>query len=356
MGRLTTLHEAANVPKISARTHDLTTKQVASIAGSAGAQSWGYAREAAVGSLLSIARTNGAATPRFTSPKRGPGYQMTSYNVDGASNRLVRHDSAGRLVMEGTRTYTWDEFSSLTTVRESGQLLEALQYDGLGRLVARWNHLGLVEEVAYDGAQMVVAWVGANNVKWSANWAPGIDALLSVKDGIGDYLALEDGKANVVGYVGADDSQLAGHSEFNPEGRVKWNDYRSSTACDETGNTRCGSLLGFPFGFHGAYKSEATGLMYFRNRWYSSEAGQWLSQDPLGYVDSYNLYAFNKFDAVNFVDPWGLVSRDMSLPCTEDPTCKPLVHRDPPPSDTTPGTPAGCARKNFANASIASRN
>lgn len=34
----------------------------------------------------------------------------------------------------------------------------------------------------------------------------------------------------------------------------------------------------------------------------------WLSQDPLGYVDSFSAYAFNKFDPVNFVDPWGLSS------------------------------------------------
>ncbi|MBE2251804.1 MAG: hypothetical protein IAE78_19870, partial [Myxococcus sp.] len=61
-------------------------------------------------------------------------------------------------------------------------------------------------------------------------------------------------------------------------------------------------------GFHGAYKSPAHGLLYFRNRWYSVEAGQWLTHDPLGEVDSVNLYAFNRFDSVNFVDPFGLKS------------------------------------------------
>jgi hypothetical protein len=48
--------------------------------------------------------------------------------------------------------------------------------------------------------------------------------------------------------------------------------------------------------------------LYFRNRWYSVEAGQWLTHDPLGEVDSVNLYAFNRFDSVNFVDPFGLKS------------------------------------------------
>jgi len=55
-----------------------------------------------------------------------------------------------------------------------------------------------------------------------------------------------------------------------------------------------------------AFKSPATGLVYFRNRWLSTRTGEWLSQDPLGAVDSANLYAFNAFDAVNFWDPMGL--------------------------------------------------
>lgn len=204
------------------------------------------------------------------------------------------------------RSYFWDDFSALVAVKDSGSLEEALQYDGLGRLVARWTPSGLVEELAYDGAQMVGAWDAASNVRWSATWAPGIDALLSIADGTGEYLALEDGKANVVAYLNADDSQLAGTAQFTPEGREQWKDFRGNTSCAEKGNSRCKPLLNFPFGFHGAYKSPGTGLVYFRNRWYSTEAGQWLSQDPLGYVDSFNLYAFNRFDPVNFVDPWGL--------------------------------------------------
>jgi hypothetical protein len=43
-----------------------------------------------------------------------------------------------------------------------------------------------------------------------------------------------------------------------------------------------------------------------RARWYSQKLGQFTSHDPLGYVDTQNLYAFAAFDPINGWDPYGL--------------------------------------------------
>lgn len=45
-----------------------------------------------------------------------------------------------------------------------------------------------------------------------------------------------------------------------------------------------------------------------RNRWYSPRLGQFITHDPLGYVDTHNLYAYVAFDPINFLDPYGLES------------------------------------------------
>jgi RHS repeat-associated protein len=170
--------------------------------------------------------------------------------------------------------------------------------------------------VAYDGAQMVAAW-GADSVTWSAQWAPGLDNLVSVRMGATGHeaFAVKDGRGNVTGYYRGQGSNagLWLSAEYTPEGRVTQKDWVSGATCVETGTTQCPRMGGVPFGFHSAYKSPAHGLLYFRNRWYSVEAGQWLSQDPLGEVDSANLYAFNRFDSVNFVDPLGLESEGPAL-------------------------------------------
>jgi len=318
LGRVASTHEAVTAPTVSAASHTLTSAQVLSLASSASAANWSYARTVG-GDLTSITKRR---TPsRFVATRaREAGHQLSEYDINGAT-LTVRHDAAGRVSRNGDQNYVWDGFSSLAQVYTSPDVLvEALQYDGFGRLIARWGASGLQDEFGYDGAQMVAAWDSAGTVKWSATWARGIDSLLSIKNPTGEYLALDDGKANVVGYLRAEDSKLVAQAEYNPEGRAKLTNLETSVTCDETNSsTRCAPLLDLPFGFHGAFESAGSGLVYFRNRWYSNEAGQFLSHDPLGYVDSFNSYAFNKFDPVNFVDPWGLATGDSSgwtPPCT----------------------------------------
>jgi len=146
-------------------------------------------------------------------------------------------------------------------------------------------------ELEVPGAQMVAAW-GADSVTWSAQWAPGLDNLVPVRMGATgtEAFAVKDGRGNVTGYYRGQGSNagLWLSAEYTPEGRVTQKDWVSGATCVETGTTQCPRMGGVPFGFHSAYKSPAHGLLYFRNRWYSAEAGQWLSQDPLGEVDSAN--------------------------------------------------------------------
>jgi len=59
-------------------------------------------------------------------------------------------------------------------------------------------------------------------------------------------------------------------------------------------------------GFHGRPVDEATGLMYFRNRWLDPELGRFVTPDPLGFVDGPSMYIFAGYDPVNMSDPLGL--------------------------------------------------
>jgi RHS repeat-associated protein len=290
---------------------DTTWAQVQAMAPAVPAARFEYSRDVE-GSPLAVQRVDIAGqAPRFHAPPRDRGFQAEWVELDGAQKRTLKHDTAGRVTEEFGRTNTWDDFHSLITV-EMHTARQAFQYDGLGRLVAArsgtsWD---VEEEVAYDGMQMVAAWNQAGSLTWSAVWGQGIDNLVAVRpnsDGT-EAFAMKDGRGSVVGYYHADGTTpgLVVTADYTPEGRMKSREWSTSTVCEETGLTQCGRLGGLPFGFHSAYKSPVHGLLYFRNRWYSAESGQWLSHDPLGEVDSANLYSFNGFDSINHRDPFGL--------------------------------------------------
>jgi RHS repeat-associated protein len=59
------------------------------------------------------------------------------------------------------------------------------------------------------------------------------------------------------------------------------------------------------FGWCGMLREPFTGLYHTHFREYSPLHGRWLSEDPAGYADGLNLYAYCGGDAVNAVDPVG---------------------------------------------------
>ena len=58
----------------------------------------------------------------------------------------------------------------------------------------------------------------------------------------------------------------------------------------------------------------AAGLCCERARWYSSNLGTWISQDPLQYINGANTYQFVMGNPVGAVYPWGLFYGSISGP------------------------------------------
>ena len=56
--------------------------------------------------------------------------------------------------------------------------------------------------------------------------------------------------------------------------------------------------------------TDASGLLYRRNRYYDPQSGQFTQQDPIGIAGGLNLYGFAGGDPVNNADPFGLCLED----------------------------------------------
>ncbi|MBI3259665.1 MAG: RHS repeat-associated core domain-containing protein [Ignavibacteriae bacterium] len=63
-----------------------------------------------------------------------------------------------------------------------------------------------------------------------------------------------------------------------------------------------------PWRFFGKRVDEETGLVYFGNRYYDPEIGRWISPDPLGDIDSPNLYLFVLNNPLQYTDYFGLAA------------------------------------------------
>ena len=62
--------------------------------------------------------------------------------------------------------------------------------------------------------------------------------------------------------------------------------------------------------------TDASGLLYRRNRYYDPQSGQFTQQDPIGIAGGLNLYGFAGGDPVNNADPFGLCLEDDEV-CSE---------------------------------------
>ncbi|MBL8914159.1 MAG: hypothetical protein JNM17_25870, partial [Archangium sp.] len=119
MGRLSAVRELGALPSGTVTPHLGTTQANAAmeaVGTAALASRWAYGREAAVGSLLTISRTDiSVPTPRFSAPPRASGHQLTSYDI-GDGSRAVAHDDSGRVISDGTQGFVFDDMGALARV------------------------------------------------------------------------------------------------------------------------------------------------------------------------------------------------------------------------------------------------
>jgi RHS repeat-associated protein len=222
------------------------------------------------------ARTN---TPQAAS--------SASYNADnqltqwkGAS---LTYDSNGNLTSDGTNTYTWNARNQLVSI--SGGVTAMFQYDPFGRRVSKT--ISGTTQFLYDGVNPVQEISGSSA---SANLLTGwVDEYFQRTDSAGARSFLTD----VLG------STLA---LADSTGTVQ-----TSYTFEPFGNTSVsGSTTTNSFAYTGR-ELDATGLYYYRARYYSPALQRFLSEDPIGFGGGINKYAYVGNNPTALKDAFGLV-------------------------------------------------
>ena len=222
-----------------------------------------------------------ALPPASTGNSFDDNNRQTGYN--GAT---LTYDANGNLTGDGTRTYHWNARDQLTEIKQGGNTIASYGYDVLGRRYTKtegsttveYLHDGLdpVQETRGSAVEPILAGLGIDE-----RFAKGSGANRRYfhADGLGSTRLLTDTDGGIVNRYDYD--PYGGTQQTNPSIQ---NGYRY------TGR-----------------EQDASGLYYYRARYYHPGMGRFVSEDPIGLAGGdLNTYAYVGDDPISFNDPLGL--------------------------------------------------
>jgi RHS repeat-associated protein len=215
--------------------------------------------------------------------------QLTA-TLDTLRNRYT-YDNEGQLAGKDSVDYTFDDAHRL--VQRGG---DSFIYDGVGnRLKAIRN--GMESQYIYDAAGNLLAEANASGqITRYYIYGAGLTAMAT---GGTYYVYHFDGTGHTVALTNASNEAVNRYA-YSPYGIVL-NEEQS---------------INQPFKYAGQVGifTEDDNLYYMRARYYDAEVGRFISEDPAGYVDGPNLYAYVGGNPVSYVDPSGEIPLLAILP------------------------------------------
>jgi RHS repeat-associated protein len=210
---------------------------------------------------------------------------QTAYNANnqatmwGTANLFF--DFNGNMTSNGTDGYTWDARNHLVSTLSSA----SFQYDAFGRRTSKTIG-GTTASFLYDGANVVQEVIGGTN---TANSLTGrIDEVFQRTDSAGARSFVTDALRNALALTDSTGAMQTQYT-YGPFGNV----------------TASGAATTNSFAFTGR-GLDATGLYFYRARYYDPQLSRFISEDPIGFKGGINVYAYVGNNPISFVDPLGL--------------------------------------------------
>jgi RHS repeat-associated protein len=205
-------------------------------------------------------------------------------NVSGTA-RAMTYDANGNLLTNGSKSYEWDADDQLLRVIDNGNEIARFNYDALGRRVEKVA-AGTTTAWVYDDDDVLREAIGSSITTF-------IDG-----DALDEPLA-EEKQSGALTYLHADALGSILRSS-SAAGAVV-----ASQRYDAWGRIEAGGTVAHA-SFAGREWDAETGLFYNRTRYYDPNAGQFISEDPLGWAGGLNLYRYVSDAPTLLVDPTGM--------------------------------------------------
>lgn len=230
----------------------------------------------------------------------GAAVSTTSFN---AANQLttfgtqtLTYDANGNLTSDGTNTYIWDERNQLQSI--AGSNMASFQYDAMGRRVGKT--IGTTSTgYLYDGINFVQEKSGTGSgagVTANLVTGPGVDNVLVRQTNAGNQTMLTDALGSIIMATDATQATVSSYS---------YDAYGNTIQVGTNDNSQQ----------YTGRENDATGLYYYRARYYSPAMGRFISQDPIGWASGQtNGFSYVNGNPLSEVDPYGqqMVESDSS--------------------------------------------
>lgn len=227
-------------------------------------------------------------------------------SVDGEQRTVID----GRLNGDNTHFYGWDAWGRLSTVTniQSGVVIRRHHYDSSGRRVRTEYSDGTASSVSrlvYWGSRLAATFTeGASKSDIRTyGYAGGADGEAFVEVSAsgaanGSYALAKDFQGTVLAIVDRSTLTVVERYRYDIFGEVAIEDgLGQPLTASAYGNNRF--FLGRPY-------DEEIEIYDLRARWYQPRSGSFLSPDPLGAIDSPNLFQYGFGSPGTWMDPFGL--------------------------------------------------
>jgi RHS repeat-associated protein len=222
------------------------------------------------------------------------------------------YDKNGNLISDGVHTYQYEYENRLISV-DNGSTA-TYKYDFAGRRISKTVG-ATTTTYLYDGDQIIGDYVGTQYYK-RYYYGSGIDEPICMEKWppggtTGVYYYYYDGLGNVAA-LGWYNGQL--------KEKYSYDVYGKPTIREPNDAIRATSQFGNRYMFTGREYDAATGLYYYRARYYKPSLGQFMQTDPIGYPGGLNLYTYVGNNPLNWTDHWGLCkdpNSEITLPSGE---------------------------------------